>query len=147
MIFVDTNVFLRYLTQPTSPATREMQEISESFFVAIQNGELEVTTSEVVIHEVCYILCSKKQYGVDPIEVAAAMRAIVSWRGWTFPSGDKALYLRALEIFSEHPKLEFSDSVIAARAQAMGAQLATFDEHLGQMPFVDRWKLTGDSDE
>lgn len=145
MIFVDANVFLRYLTQPTSPATREMQKVSEHFFIAIENGEIDVTTSEVVIHEVCYVLCSKKQYGNDPIEVATAMRSILSWRGWKFPSGDQKIYLRALEIMGEHPRLEFSDSVIAARAEAMGAQLATFDEYLATMPFVKRWNLNDHS--
>jgi predicted nucleic acid-binding protein len=139
MIVVDTNVFLRYLTTPTSDATRRMQHEALTFFRRVESGDLEATTTEVVLHETCYILCSAKQYGFEAPRVATYLRTMLSWPGWTFPPGDRAIYLRALDIFAEYPKLEFSDSVIAARAEAMGAQLATFDERLGGMPFVDRW--------
>ena len=66
------------------------------------------------------------------------------WPGWVFLPGDKTFSLRTLDVFSAHPRLEFSDSVIAARAEAHGAQFATFDERLASMPLVDRWTFTED---
>jgi len=139
MILVDTNVFLRYLTTATSEATERMQREALSLFRQIESGDLQATTTEVVLHEICFILCSAKQYGFDPDRVVVYLRTMLGWPGWVFPPGDKDVYLRALDIFAEHPKLEFSDSVIAARAEAVGAQLATFDERLARMPFVERW--------
>ena len=51
------------------------------------------------------------------------------------------MYLdRGITTDTEWPKLEFSDSVIAARCERAGHQFATFDRHFQDLPFLEFWQ-------
>lgn len=139
MIFLDANVFLRYLAPSSSPATAVMKDIARELFASVRRGEQEATTSEVVIHEVCYVLQSSNHYRMGTVTVIDILQPLIAMSGMIFPGTDKRIYLRALELLLDYPKLEFSDAVIAARAESQGVPLATFDEYLAGMPFVTRW--------
>ena len=139
MIFLDSNVFLRYLAPPSSPETVVMKDIARELFASDRSGEQTATTSEVVIHEVCYVLQSRSHYHMTTATVVDYLEPILAMPGMLFPGSDRSIYLRALERLLEYPKLEFSDAVIAARAESQGVPLATFDEYLAGMPFVTRW--------
>ncbi|MGH2532545.1 MAG: PIN domain-containing protein [Thermomicrobiales bacterium] len=143
MIFLDANVFLRYLVEPTSPETRSMQEMASALFDAVERGQEDVTTTEVVLHEVAYVLASRKHYNVPAPEIAAYLAPILRMPGMKLPRGEKRLYLRALDIYVANPKLEFADSIVAARAERLGVPLATFDDDLARLPFVTRWQPKG----
>jgi predicted nucleic acid-binding protein len=140
MIFVDTNVFLRFFDGPGTPEATEMYNAAEALIHSAVRGEEDLTTSEVVLHEVAYVLSSNKHYNLPAPEVATYLLTILQIPGLKLPRGDKQLYLRALEIYSAIPKLEFSDSIIAVRAERLGASLATFDERLGKLDLVTRWQ-------
>ncbi|MEJ7900278.1 MAG: PIN domain-containing protein [Thermomicrobiales bacterium] len=140
MMFLDTNIFLRYLATPTTPDVQLLAEKAHHLFAQIKTGEAEATTSEVVIHEVCFILRSRKHYGSSVAEVTQSVAAVLAWPGMTFPMGDKEIYLRALNLWSQRPKLGFADSVIAARCERSGHELATFDRHFRDLPFLDFWQ-------
>lgn len=139
MISLDANVFLSFLTEPTSDETREMKHIAGRIFRAVAAGQEEVTTSEVVLHEVCYILISKKHYMRSPDQVVTYLTDLLMLPGFKLQQGERSVYLRALERFAEHPKLGFADALIATHAEQQGLPLATFDEYLASMPFVTRW--------
>jgi len=139
VIFLDANGILSYLTEPTSAETRELKVRARYLFQQVASGQEEVTTSEVVLHEVCYILVSKKHYRQAPDRVATYLTEILSFQGVKLARSERAIYLRALDIFTEYPRLGFADSIIAARAESQGVPLATFDEYLASMPFVKRW--------
>ncbi|MGI8963291.1 MAG: PIN domain-containing protein, partial [Thermomicrobiales bacterium] len=94
----------------------------------------------VVLHEVCYILGSKSHYGKTVPEIIGRMQTVLGWPGLQFPGSDRESYLRAFEIWAEHPDLEFSDSVIAARCERAGHELATFDRHFADLPFLQLWR-------
>lgn len=143
MIFLDANVFLRYLVEPTSSETRSMQEIAMALFDAVERGQEDVTTTEGVLHEVAYVLASKKQYNVPASEIAAFLAPILRMPGIKLPRGEKRLYLRALDIYVANPKLGFADSIVAARAERLGVPLATFDEDLARLSFITRWEPKG----
>jgi predicted nucleic acid-binding protein len=140
MIFLDANIFLRYLTRPTSPKLVEMHAIAESLIQAANRGEVDITTSEVVLHEVVYVLSSKKQYNLPATEIAAFLSPLLQMSGMKLPRGDKRLYLRALDIYTTYSKLGFADSIIAARAEHLGAELATFDRGLARLDIFTRWQ-------
>jgi predicted nucleic acid-binding protein len=133
VIFLDANILLRYLAPADSEALRRMRSTARSLLLRLEAGEIEATTSEVV-------LTSPKQYGIPVEQAIAAIEPILRLRAIRFPPGDAEIYLRALQIWKRNPKLEFSDSVIAARCEANGWQLATFDRVLGSLPEVDRWQ-------
>lgn len=139
MIFLDTNIFLRFLAPSTSPAADLMKDEARALFASVRRGDQETTTSEVVIHEVCFVLQSSKHYGMDAAQVVSYLQPILGLPGMTFPGTDKEIYLQALELLLHYPRLGFADSVIAVRAQTLGAELATFDAYLASMPFVARW--------
>jgi predicted nucleic acid-binding protein len=146
MIFLDANIFLRYMTKSESPDVARMQSAAISLFELVESGEATVTTSEVVLHETCYVLTSHRQYGYPAGDVAPELAVMLSWPGFVFPNDDKAIYLRALDLWQQHPVLEFSDSVIAARCERAGHQLATFDAHFAAIPSLALWQpesLTG----
>ncbi len=100
-----------------------MQASAEALFLAAKTGEETVTLSEVVLHECSYILASKHHYGVPPGNIADFLTEIVNLPGMRLPRGEKSLFLRALAIYRDYPKLEMSDSIIAARAERMGFPL------------------------
>ena len=140
MIFLDANVFLRYLVRSPNPKNESMTRSVGDLFVAVELDEAAVTTSEVVLHEVCYVLCSKKQYGIPVKEVSEAVAAVLQMPGFKLPKSEKQIYLDALELFAANPRLEFSDSVIAIRAHRLGIPLATFDRALLKLSIVTAWQ-------
>lgn len=139
MIFLDANVFLRAIAPAPDESTRRRQVLARALFKRVEAGELDVTTSEVVLHETCFTLSSPRQYGAAPSAFVPDLAYLLSLAGMRFPRGDQAVYRRALELYLERPKLEFSDAVIAARCEAAGHDLATFDRHFDAIPTVQRW--------
>ncbi len=140
MIFVDTNVFLRYFTPATTSEDLPRKARARNLFDQIETGELLATTSEVVLHEVCFILGSSKHYHYSAAQIAPELSAMIQWPGFVFPMADKDVYSRAFELWEQLPKLEFSDSVIAARCERSGHELATFDRHFRDLPFLEFWQ-------
>jgi predicted nucleic acid-binding protein len=140
MIFVDANVFLRYLTSATTSADLPRKAQARNLFNKLETGDVLATTSEVVLHEVCYILGSPKHYHHIAAQIAPELSAMIQWPGFVFPMTDKDVYVRAFELWEEHPRLEFSDSVIAARCERAGHELATFDQHFQDLPFLQIWQ-------
>lgn len=136
MIFLDANIFLRVLGGGNDAHVQQAAGLLRQ----IQRGAVQATTSEVVIHEVCYVLNSRSQYGRSVGEIVDAMTAILLWPGLRFGGNDKDLYVRALNLWSQHPKLGFADAVIAARCERSGHELATFDRHFRDLPFLNVWQ-------
>lgn len=143
MILVDTNVLLRYLTPPTDAAMQIHHGQARGLMEAIERGEILATTLEVVLHETCYLLNSPRVYGQPVGKVAPAIRAVLQFSGWRFPPGYLSLYERALDLWEAHPKLDFSDAVIAARCERGNLELASFDRHFEQFPQLRRWRPEG----
>jgi predicted nucleic acid-binding protein len=140
MIFVDANVFLRALTQPSTARDEEWRRQATVLFQGIVAGNILATTSEVVLHEVSFSLTSQKQYRMPAVDAIRLLRSIISMPGMTFPGLEEDIYRRALDLWELHPKLEFSDAVIAARCERGDLELASFDRHFDQLPQLRRWQ-------
>jgi predicted nucleic acid-binding protein len=140
MTFVDANIFLRFMTAAATPADVLYKARARTLFDKIESGELLATTSEVVLHEVCFILGSSKHYRLTADKIAPELSAMIQWPGFLFPLNDRSIYLRAFELWEAFPKLEFSVSVIAARCERAGHELATFDRHFADLPFIQLWQ-------
>ncbi len=139
MIFVDTNIFLRYLTRSDDPHVQEMERLAAKLIDDVDRGIETITTSEVVLHETAYVLTSDRQYKLDHRTVAEVLRTIVSLPGMRLARGEKSLFLRAIEIFGDVPGIGMADAIIAARSERLGIPLATFDRRLAALPFVESW--------
>jgi predicted nucleic acid-binding protein len=144
MIFLDANIFLRYLIEPDGPDNQARHEIAAALFEAIELGKEEATTSEAVLAEVAYILASKRQYNLPTVEIAAYLAPIIRLPGLRLPRGRKGLYLRALEIWSDLSRLGFVDALTAATVERSESRLATFDADFDQLPNIRRWQPRGE---
>jgi predicted nucleic acid-binding protein len=140
VIFLDANFFLRHFVQPATPEEKAMQDVASALFAAIERGEEDATTTEVVLHEVCYVLASKKYYALPTADIAAYLGPVLRMAHLRLPRGEKRLYLRALDIYAARPALEYADAIVAARCERLNIPLATFDERLARLPFITRWQ-------
>ena len=139
MIFLDTNIILRYLTTPTNTFSARAQEVATELLENVRAGRVEVFTTELVIHEVLIVATSRRHYGMTAALAIQLVRPLIRYRSMRFSPGEKDIILRALDIWERNPKLEFADSAIAARCEANRWELATFDEELGSLPGITRW--------
>jgi predicted nucleic acid-binding protein len=85
---------------------------------------------EITLHETFYTLLGSRFPDTQLLVLCDAISGLLAWQGWVFKSYDLEINLRALDILRQDASLEFSDSVIAARAEILGAELATFDKRL-----------------
>jgi predicted nucleic acid-binding protein len=106
----------------------------------VKRGDEEVTTTEVVLHEVAYVLASKAHYNLPAADVATTLKSFLRLRGLKLPTGERRLYLRALDLYAAHPRLGFADAIVAERVRAAGIPLATFDAHFDWLPGITRWQ-------
>lgn len=132
MIVVDTNVILAALRQPvTSHDERHHHRQSAKLIGQISENSQRALMPEIVLHECFYVLVMRdRDVSVDSF--CELFRRMLEWPGWAMGSEETAIFTRAVDILQDNPKLEFSDAVIAARAEAHGAELATFDRRLAE---------------
>jgi predicted nucleic acid-binding protein len=140
MIFLDANYLLRYLVAPTTPSTAAMAESARRLFDAVESQQVEVTTSEVVLHEVAYVLASKAHYNQPVAEIVNSLTLILRMPSFRLPRGDKRRYLRALEIYASYPILGFADAVVAATVEQLGVPLASFDRGFEALSNIQIWE-------
>ena len=140
MIFLYANVFLRYLVAPSTPQIQAMAETARVLFEAVERGDEEITTTEVVLHEVAYILASKNQYNLPIADIITGLRTILRLPGFRLARGQKRLYLRALDLWDTYPKLGFADAIVAASVEQRSIPLATFDADFDQIPGITCWQ-------
>jgi predicted nucleic acid-binding protein len=139
-MFLDANIFLRFFTQSPDPKNQRRSDIAKVLIGAVSRGEVLATTSEVVLHEVAFVLGSKNQYGLKTDEILDCLKFAVRLNGLRFSREDRWCYERALEILESHPRIQFSDAVIAARCEHREHTLATFDKHFSRFDSLQLWR-------
>lgn len=102
MIFLDANVILSFLTEPTSDEARRMKQIARGIFRSVAAGQEEVTDNvggrdtRRVLH-----LVSRKHYMQSPRQVATYLTDILTLPGFKLKQAERAVYLRARTIRRE----------------------------------------------
>jgi predicted nucleic acid-binding protein len=112
MTFVDTNIFIRYLTQddPIKAAA------CLALFQRVQQGQEEVATSETVIAEIMYVLRSPRiGYRLQAAAIRARLRPVLALPGVRF--AQKRACLRALDLAVDYPQLDFEDVLAVAHME------------------------------
>lgn len=109
---------------------------SLAFFQRVEEGEFEATTSDVVIHEVFYILCSPRQYGLSHADAVERMTPVLSLRALHLSR--RALIVRAIELFRQHAFLDFSDALSIAYCESDDHELVSFDRDIDRIPTITR---------
>lgn len=116
----DTNAVLAFARHDRA---RQRAAVAE---YADRNGRLVV--SESVLAECCWVLL--RTYAQPAEDVALQMRELLETS--TFDAWDPELAQTALELMARHPRLGFTDCLLAARAQR-GDAVYTFDRRLAEV--------------
>lgn len=118
-IFVDTNIFLRYLTNDVP----EKADAVEALMWRAASGQVRLITNSLVIAEIVWTLASF--YHLSKIEIQQKVRAILNTPGIEIV--DARLVDLAAGWYAEK-NVDFIDAYNAAWMQLHGLQLAcTFD--------------------
>jgi len=131
--FLDANVFLRYLVA----GDERKAEACFALFQRVKAGHEVVTTSEVIIAEVCYVLRSRAHYGLTPVDIGARLRPLLTLRGLKL--AHKGACVRALDIWASHPRIDFEDALTVAHMERLGlTELFSYDADFDRITNVKR---------
>lgn len=128
MRFLDANVFIRAIAgdDPSKAST------SAALFLRAEQGQENLTTCEAVIAEVVYVLSSRGNYGYSHDQVRIRFAPLLRLRGLRIPGKD--LYLRALDVYANHPSLDFEDALIVAHMEHAGIEeLVSYDRDFDRL--------------
>lgn len=122
MQFVDTNIFIRYLTQDDP----QKAETCFRLFERAKRNEVELTTSESVIAEVVFILSSKRLYNLSRQDIRIRLYPIFSLSGLKVPF--RKQILRALDLYLLN-NIDFEDALsIAIMERQAISEIYSYDE-------------------
>lgn len=135
MIFVDTNIFLRYILKNVPAQSKQAKQILEQ----VEMGKIEFWTTQWVIAELIWTL-SLRKYGFDRKKVYNFIRTFIGLKGLTVENGD--LILEALKL-SEEKSIGFTDCLnsILSRQNEV-SQVYSFDKHFDKFPGLKRKKIS-----
>jgi predicted nucleic acid-binding protein len=118
-VFVDANVFLRYLARDDEGQHRA----AERLFAAAAAGEIRLITGPPVLFELAWTL--RRTYGVSRQEALDLVESVTGTPGLTVL--DAPLVSAALALARANSR-EFADSyILASASQAESESLATFN--------------------
>jgi predicted nucleic acid-binding protein len=130
-VFVDTNLFIRYLTND-DPSKADRVEVLLRKAAA---GDVSLMTTELVLAETVWVL--ESSYNLGNAQVAPLVRGILATPGLDVLNG--ALVSRALDHY-ETIGIDFIDGYIAAVMEKQGIdELYSFDKkHVSRLKGVHR---------
>ena len=129
--FVDTNVFVRYLTGDDEKKASAFERL----LVQAESGKIRLVTSEIVIAELVWVL--ESFYKLKPSVIVELIRAILNTEGLRIKGSD--LIEKTLDIY-ESQNIDFIDAHIIAYMQANHIEtLYSFDKrHLSKVGGIHR---------
>ena len=132
MRFVDTNVFLRYLTRDDPEKSQACYEL----FKRCERNEEALLTSEAVVAEIVYVLSSKQLYNLAPEEVRVRLMPLLSLMGLKLPN--RNVYLRALELYAAFA-IDFEDALAVSHMEHHGlTEIYSYDRDFDRLAHVER---------
>ena len=129
--FVDTNVFVRYLTADDKRKAKAVEKL----LLKAKNGAVKLTTSDLVIAELVWVLSSF--YELSNTMIADLLRAILNTDGLKVENAE--LLEGAVEIF-EAEEMDFIDACIVRYMRLKGIKtLYSYDKkHLSKIADIER---------
>lgn len=132
-VFVDANVFLRFLTDDVP----EQAAAARSLFERAAAGDVGLTTSAMVVAELVWVM--ESYYGLPREQVYQNAMAVVLMDGMALP--EEGIVVEALAAYMDL-RVDFVDAFNAGWMRAHGlSRIATFDakhmRRLGGLVSVD----------
>lgn len=132
MRFLDTNIFLRHLTNDDpvrSPACFALIQ-------AIEQDRLEAWTSDLVIAEVVFVLSNKRTYDLEREIIRDLLLPLINLPGLKLPH--KRLYYRVFELYASLP-IDYVDAYHAALVESRKErELYSYDPDFDGIPGLTR---------
>jgi len=130
-VFVDTNLFLRYLTNDDPTKADRVERL----LTQAAAGEVKLVTAEMVLAETAWVL--ESSYHLGNVQVAPLLRGILATPGLEVLNG--GLVARALDHY-ESLNIDFVDGYIAAVMEKQGIEeLYSFDQkHASRLTGIRR---------
>ena len=124
--FVDTNLFIRYLTDDDP----EKADRVEALLNEAADSRIKLITVDLVLAEVVWVL--ESAYSLKPAEITPMIRAILATPGLEVING--TLVARALDHYLDR-NIDFIDGCVAALMEKLGiTEIYSFDrEHLSRL--------------
>lgn len=130
--FVDTNIFLRYLTRDDPRKAEACLHLLER----AKANEITLTTSESIIAEIVFVLASPRLYSLSRQDVHARLTPLLTLEGLRLPQRGK--FLRALDLYVIH-HIDFEDALtIAEMEQSQIEELYSYDTDFDSVAGVTR---------
>ena len=130
--FVDTNIFLRYLTKDDP----EKAPACLALFQQAQQSRVSLTTSESVIAETVYLLSSKKVYRLQPQEVQRRLAPLLHLRALGIEH--KNTILTALDLYGAYD-MDFEDCLSVAHMERQQlTEIYSYDQDFDQVQYIQR---------
>lgn len=129
--FVDTNLFVRYLTNDNA----EKADRVEALLGEASEGKVRLVTADLVLVELIWVL--ESSYDMKPGEITPMIRAILATPGLEVING--ALMARALDHY-EGNNIDIVDGYIAALMEKLNiTDVYSFDrKHLSRIESLKR---------
>jgi predicted nucleic-acid-binding protein len=129
--FVDTNLFIRYLTNDDPQKADRVETLLER----AATGKVRLVTADLVIAEIIWVL--ESAYGMTNEEITPMIKAILAAPGLEVTN--ESLVSRSLE-FYESLNVDFVDGYIAALMEKLHIRnLYTFDrKHISRLQGIQR---------
>jgi len=128
--FIDTNVFLRHLTQDHA----EYSPRATAFFARIERAELKAQTAETAIFGAVFTL--ERRYRAAKSVIREGLLSLIELPGVVL-SGKQRLR-RAFELYVDR-NMSFGDACHVALMEQLGiTQIASFDKDFDRVPGITR---------
>ena len=130
--FVDTNIFLRYLTKDDP----QKAPACLALFQKAQQNRVRLTTSECVIAETVYLLSSKKVYSLQPQEVKERLAPLLHLRALRIEH--KETLITALDLYGAY-HIDFEDCLSVAHMERQQlTEIYSYDQDFDQVKHIQR---------
>lgn len=132
MYFVDTNVFIRFLSRDDKEKAAKCKTLLKKALT----GEIKLYTSELVIAEVVWVLQSPKTYNQKPERIRELLLPLFTIKNLHFPN--KELYPDIFELFASK-NVDYIDAYNAVLMQRKGiANIYSYDTHFNLIDNINR---------
>lgn len=130
--FVDTNIFIRYLTKDNPIQSQKAYE----FMKTLESGPQKAETSEAVIVEIVHVLSSKILYNLPRTEIRDKVLVILGLSGLRVPK--KNMIAMAIQRYAS-TKHDFVDCLIVQHVlREQLPAVISFDEDFDKVDGVTR---------
>jgi predicted nucleic-acid-binding protein len=130
MIFIDTNIFIRYFAPDDLNKSKKVEEL----FQKIVQGEIECFTNQMVIAEIVWVL--DKFYNMDRQLICDNIEFVVNTPNLKVK--EKNIILKAASIY-RNSNIDFIDAYNYSYILANGAEsIFSYDSHFDKLELIER---------